>query len=126
MNGEPVIRFARRERPDAKLGPVFAESIDKTRESWWLGLRDVEKEKSESEGRNFEEDAPIWYADLALFAGMNELDAPSLVLETEGLPAIVLTLLAASSWRQNKSTKLIVEHSVARNLTVIIDIHSPA
>jgi hypothetical protein len=33
-----------------------AESIDRAREMWWLGLRDVEKEKYESDGRNFEDD----------------------------------------------------------------------
>lgn len=33
-----------------------AESIDRAREMWWLGVRDVEKEKYESNGGNFEED----------------------------------------------------------------------
>jgi hypothetical protein len=33
-----------------------AESIDRAREMWWLGLRDVEKEKYESTGGKFQED----------------------------------------------------------------------
>ena len=33
-----------------------AESIDRAREMWWLGLRDVEKEKYESDGRTFDDD----------------------------------------------------------------------
>jgi hypothetical protein len=38
------------------LEDAGAESIDRAREMWWLGLRDVEKEKYESEGRKFEDD----------------------------------------------------------------------
>ncbi|MGH9680376.1 MAG: hypothetical protein ACRD4Y_10535, partial [Candidatus Acidiferrales bacterium] len=30
-----------------------AETIDRAREMWWLGLRDVEKEKYEFDGKNF-------------------------------------------------------------------------
>jgi hypothetical protein len=33
-----------------------AESIDRARDMWWLGLRDVEKEKYEAQGGNFNED----------------------------------------------------------------------
>jgi hypothetical protein len=33
-----------------------AESIDRAREMWWLGLRDVEQEKYESQGKNFADD----------------------------------------------------------------------
>jgi hypothetical protein len=33
-----------------------AESIDRARDMWWLGVRDVEKEKYESTGSNFEND----------------------------------------------------------------------
>ena len=33
-----------------------AESVDRAREMWWLGLRDVEKEGYEAHGANFEDD----------------------------------------------------------------------
>jgi len=33
-----------------------AESIDRARHMWWLGVRDVEKEKYERTGDNFEND----------------------------------------------------------------------
>ena len=33
-----------------------AESIDRARESWWIGLRDAEKETYNSSGGNFEDD----------------------------------------------------------------------
>jgi hypothetical protein len=33
-----------------------AESVDRAREMWWIGLRDVEKEHYESTGRSFDED----------------------------------------------------------------------
>jgi hypothetical protein len=33
-----------------------AESIDRAREMWWLGLRDVEKEKYKADGADFERD----------------------------------------------------------------------
>jgi hypothetical protein len=39
----------------AKTG---AESIDKARETWWLGLRDVEREKYAGAGGNFDRDEP--------------------------------------------------------------------
>ena len=35
----------------------------------------------------------MWYADSVLLAGINELDALALVVQTEGLPAVVLALL---------------------------------
>jgi len=37
-----------------------AESIDRAREMWWVGLRDVEKEKYSAAGGNFEEDEPYF------------------------------------------------------------------
>jgi hypothetical protein len=37
-----------------------AESIDRAREKWWLGLRDVEKESYESAGGNFAADEPAF------------------------------------------------------------------
>jgi hypothetical protein len=39
-----------------------AETIDRAREMWWLGLRDVEKEKYEFDGRNFAEDEGFFRA----------------------------------------------------------------
>jgi len=33
-----------------------AESVDRAREMWWLGLRDVEKERYTADGSNFEHD----------------------------------------------------------------------
>ena len=33
-----------------------AESVDRAREMWWLGLRDVEKERYTADGANFERD----------------------------------------------------------------------
>ena len=33
-----------------------AESIDRAREMWWVGLRDAEKETYQAHGRNFDED----------------------------------------------------------------------
>jgi hypothetical protein len=35
-----------------------AETVDRAREMWWLGLRDVEKEKYTADGGNFERDEP--------------------------------------------------------------------
>ena len=37
-----------------------AESIDRAREMWWLGLRDVEKERYTADGANFERDEPAF------------------------------------------------------------------
>jgi len=39
-----------------------AESIDQAREDWWLGLRDVEKEKYEINGGDFDQDEPDFRA----------------------------------------------------------------
>jgi hypothetical protein len=33
-----------------------AESLDRAREMWWLGLRDVEKEQYQADGANFQDD----------------------------------------------------------------------
>ena len=41
-----------------------AESIDRARHMWWLGVRDVEKEKYEISGSDFEKDEarfPLWF-----------------------------------------------------------------
>jgi hypothetical protein len=35
-----------------------AESVDRAREMWWIGLRDVEKEHYSADGKNFEQDEP--------------------------------------------------------------------
>jgi hypothetical protein len=35
-----------------------AESVDRAREMWWLGLRDVEKEQYQSTGKDFDQDEP--------------------------------------------------------------------
>jgi hypothetical protein len=35
-----------------------AESVDRAREMWWIGLRDVEREHYSAEGKNFEQDEP--------------------------------------------------------------------
>jgi hypothetical protein len=37
-----------------------AESVDRAREMWWIGLRDVEKEHYSVNGRNFEEEEPYF------------------------------------------------------------------
>lgn len=37
-----------------------AESVDRAREMWWIGLRDVEREHYEVAGRKFEEDEPYF------------------------------------------------------------------
>jgi hypothetical protein len=39
-----------------------AESVDRAREMWWVGLRDVEKEHYQSAGRNFDRDEPYFRA----------------------------------------------------------------
>jgi len=41
-----------------KLTEAGAESIDQARQDWWLGLRNVEKEKYEVGGGDFDEDEP--------------------------------------------------------------------
>jgi hypothetical protein len=35
-----------------------AESVDRAREMWWIGLRDAEIEHYQADGRNFEQDEP--------------------------------------------------------------------
>ena len=42
------------------LDDAGAESVDRAREMWWIGLRDVEREHYEADGRNFEEDEPYF------------------------------------------------------------------
>jgi len=37
-----------------------AESIDRAREMWWLGLRDVERERYQAERGDFEKDEPLF------------------------------------------------------------------
>ena len=37
-----------------------AESVDRAREMWWIGLRDVEREHYSANGRNFEQDEPYF------------------------------------------------------------------
>lgn len=37
-----------------------AESIDRARHMWWLGLRDVEKEKYQADGKDFAKDEPYF------------------------------------------------------------------
>ena len=39
-----------------------AESIDRAREMWWLGLSEVEREKDEATGGNFSEDERYYRA----------------------------------------------------------------
>ena len=47
-----------------------AESVDRAREMWWIGLRDVEREHYEVDGRKFEEDEPYFrYGFEALASG---------------------------------------------------------
>jgi hypothetical protein len=38
------------------LEEAGAESIDRAREMWWVGLRDTEKDTYQAHGRNFDED----------------------------------------------------------------------
>jgi hypothetical protein len=54
-----VVVMADDDETDAVRGALElagAETIDRAREMWWLGLRDVEKEKYVAEGRNFDSD----------------------------------------------------------------------
>lgn len=37
-----------------------AETVDRARELWWLGLREVEKERYTADGANFEHDEPAF------------------------------------------------------------------
>jgi hypothetical protein len=45
-----------------KLKAAGAESIDQARQDWWLGMRNVEKEKYEVGGGDFDEDEPEFRA----------------------------------------------------------------
>ncbi|MDX6272490.1 MAG: hypothetical protein QOD28_3713 [Acidobacteriota bacterium] len=42
------------------LDAAGAESVDAARESWWVGLRDVEDEDYTGQGRDFKTDEPIY------------------------------------------------------------------
>lgn len=51
-----------------------AESVDRAREMWWIGLRDVEREHYSANGRNFEQDEPYFRSgfEAALLPGCRE------------------------------------------------------
>jgi len=54
-----VVVMADDEKADAVRGAfelAGAETVDRAREMWWLGLRDLEKEKYTANGGNFEND----------------------------------------------------------------------
>src|ERR1700683_4794032 len=54
-----VVVMADNDEADAVRGALEnagAESIDRARDMWWVGLRDTEKEKYETTGRKFEDD----------------------------------------------------------------------
>ncbi|HXT76953.1 MAG TPA: hypothetical protein VN780_11735 [Candidatus Eisenbacteria bacterium] len=54
-----VVLMAEDDEADAVRGALElagAETVDRAREMWWLGLRDVEKEKYTADGSNFERD----------------------------------------------------------------------
>jgi hypothetical protein len=54
-----VVAMADNDEADAVRGALEnagAESIDQARDKWWLGMRDVEKEKYETTGAKFEDD----------------------------------------------------------------------
>jgi hypothetical protein len=54
-----VVVMADNNEADAVRGALEhagAESIDQARDNWWVGLRDIEKEKYQTTGRNFEDD----------------------------------------------------------------------
>jgi hypothetical protein len=54
-----VVVMADNDEADAVRGALEnagAESIDQARDKWWVGLRDVEKEKYETTGAKFEDD----------------------------------------------------------------------
>jgi hypothetical protein len=54
-----VVAMADNDEADAVRGALEnagAESIDRARNMWWVGLRDTEKEKYETTGRKFEDD----------------------------------------------------------------------
>jgi hypothetical protein len=51
-----------------------AESVDRAREMWWIGLRDVEREHYATDGKNFEQDEPRFRAgfEAALLPGCRD------------------------------------------------------
>jgi len=54
-----IVVMAEDDETDAVRGALElagAETVDRAREMWWLGLRDVEKEKYTARGGNFERD----------------------------------------------------------------------
>ena len=54
-----VVVMAEDDEADAVRGALElagAETVDRAREMWWLGLRDVEKERYTADGANFEHD----------------------------------------------------------------------
>src|SRR5580692_982579 len=54
-----VVVMAEDDEADAVRGALEhagAESIDRAREMWWVGIRDAEKEKYKADGSNFEDD----------------------------------------------------------------------
>ena len=56
-----VAVMAQEDEADAVRGALElagAETVDRAREMWWLGLREVEKEKYFADGANFEHDGP--------------------------------------------------------------------
>ena len=56
---ELIILLAEDDEADAVRGALEhagAESVDRAREMWWIGLRDAEKEKYQADGGNFEDD----------------------------------------------------------------------
>ncbi len=59
-----VVAMAEDEQQAQSVRDVFerdgAESIDRAREMWWIGLRDAEKEHYESKGRDFQSDEPAF------------------------------------------------------------------
>jgi hypothetical protein len=42
------------------MNTLGAESIDAARKRWWIGLRDVEKERYRADKRTFEEDESLY------------------------------------------------------------------
>ena len=54
-----MVVMAKDDEADAVRGALEhagAESIDRAREMWWIGIRDAEKEKYKADGSNFEDD----------------------------------------------------------------------
>lgn len=51
-----------------------AESVDRAREMWWIGTRDVEKEHYQADGKNFEQDEPYFRSgfEAALLPGLRD------------------------------------------------------